>query len=97
MLASLFTLSTWSCLHFFSFGTKCDFATFLLSVKTKTLFFLAESWVGNINIKGEIVSPCGDTLNFVMIILPMFLLALRVILVGLQIPVCWIKDLIYFM
>ena len=30
------------------------------------------------------MSPCGDTLNFVMIILPMLLLALRVILMKFE-------------
>ena len=30
------------------------------------------------------VGPCGDTLNFMMIILPMLLLALRVILVKFE-------------
>ena len=30
------------------------------------------------------VGPCGDTLNFVMIILPMLLLALRVILMKFE-------------
>ena len=60
MLASLFTLLFSPCplghVYIFSPLGPSVILQLSLSVTSETLNFLAESWVGNINIKGEIVS-----------------------------------------